>query len=96
MAVRGRPGTDQTLQKLDQVVQALHQRLGGLPDSPEADNIWKNIWLDLSFGEKNAPPEAKTQLNGSSASKPPVWPEECGVHKASAGVAIPPLKLRAS
>jgi Fic family protein len=46
MAVRGRPGTDQVLQKLDQAVQVLHQRLGGLPDSPEADNIWKNIWLE--------------------------------------------------
>jgi fido (protein-threonine AMPylation protein) len=42
--VPGRPSRDQIYRRLDEAVVELRDRLGGLPDPVEADDIWTAIW----------------------------------------------------
>jgi Fic family protein len=42
---RGRPSTDQLLKRVDDEVEILHQRFGGLPHSLELDHVLREIWL---------------------------------------------------
>lgn len=41
----GRQTRDQIHQRLDEAVGELHERLGGLPDPVEAEDIWTAIWF---------------------------------------------------
>jgi Fic family protein len=43
--VPGRPSREQIYRRLDEAIVELRDRLGGLPDSTEADDIWTTIWL---------------------------------------------------
>lgn len=43
---RGRPSLQELLATLDEEVQLLHTRLGGLPRAVEADQILRQIWID--------------------------------------------------
>lgn len=40
----GRPRREQIYQRLDEAIAELRDRLGGLPDSVEAEDIWAAIW----------------------------------------------------
>jgi len=40
----GRPSRDQILDRLDEAIGELRDRLGGLPDPSEAQGIWTEIW----------------------------------------------------
>lgn len=42
----GRPSLQQLLQRLTETNEALRERLGGLPPSIRANDIWKDIWLE--------------------------------------------------
>lgn len=42
----GRPSLHQILQRLTETNEALRQQLGGLPPSVQANDIWKDIWLE--------------------------------------------------
>ena len=42
----GRPTIQEILKALDNEVAELHRQFGGLPANVDADNIWKNIWLE--------------------------------------------------
>jgi len=44
--VLGRPTIQEILKTLDNEVAELHRQFGGLPANVDADNIWKNIWLE--------------------------------------------------
>jgi hypothetical protein len=46
MRGRGRPSLQEVLRNLDEEVDLLHTRLGGLPRAVEADHILREIWLD--------------------------------------------------
>src|SRR5947209_639916 len=40
----GRPSRQQIYRRLDEALAELRERLGGLPDPVEADDIWTTIW----------------------------------------------------
>jgi Fic family protein len=42
--VAGRPTRDQIYRRLEEATAELHERLGGLPDPIEAEDIWTAIW----------------------------------------------------
>jgi hypothetical protein len=42
---RGRPPREEVYHRLDTQIAELWQRMGGLPNSVEADGIWRDIWL---------------------------------------------------
>ncbi len=42
---RGRPSTEQLLSRVDNEVDVLHTRFGGLPHSLELDHVLREIWL---------------------------------------------------
>lgn len=44
MVSRGRPSRATVYQRLDHALTELNQRLGGLPDPSEAQDIWEDIW----------------------------------------------------
>jgi Fic family protein len=43
--VPGRPSREQIYRRLDEAVAELRDRLGGLPDPVEAEDIWTSIWF---------------------------------------------------
>jgi hypothetical protein len=45
-ARRGRPSRAAVYERLRTQIGELHERLGGLPSSIEADGIWRGIWLE--------------------------------------------------
>lgn len=44
MAVRGRPSRQAIYRQLDEAVEELRSRLGGLPSPTDAEDIWGDIW----------------------------------------------------
>ena len=45
MATRGRPIREAIYRQLDESVDELRSRLGGLPTPVEAEDIWGDIWF---------------------------------------------------
>ena len=45
MAARGRPSREAIYRQLDESVDELRSRLGGLPTPVEAEDIWGDIWF---------------------------------------------------
>ena len=46
MVARGRPSRAQVYARLDEAVQDLYLRMGGLPLPAEADGVWDSLWLE--------------------------------------------------
>ena len=44
MAQRGRPSRSAIFAQVERAVRELHERLGGLPSPPEAEDVWGDIW----------------------------------------------------
>lgn len=42
----GRPSREQLFRRLEEALDELRDRLGGLPDPAEADDIWTAIWFE--------------------------------------------------
>jgi Fic family protein len=49
MAVAGRPSRQQIYRRLDEAIVELRERLGGLPDPVEAEDIWTSIWYQEAY-----------------------------------------------